>query len=43
MDLFTMAAMKHSFSLEELEARWEYVVDKANAFEDDDNPIAVYE
>ena len=40
MDLFTMAAMKYSFSLEDLETRWEYVVDRANAFEDDDNPIA---
>lgn len=40
MDLFTMAATNYTFSLEELEDRWEYVVDRANAFEDDDNPIA---
>ncbi|MDC7279586.1 hypothetical protein NXH64_08740 [Butyrivibrio fibrisolvens] len=40
LDLFTLAAMEHAFSVEELEAGWEHVVDQANAYEDDDNPKA---
>ncbi len=40
LDLFTLAAIEHAFSVEELEAAWEHVVDQANAYEDDDNPKA---
>ena len=40
LELFTMVTDKHNYSLRELEETWEYLVDRANSFEDEGNPKA---
>lgn len=35
--LFTMSAEKYAFSVDDLQKEWEYIVDQANAYEDDGN------
>ena len=40
VELFAMASDKYTYTLEDLEEKWEDILDKANAFEDDANPKA---
>ena len=38
--LFTMSSEKYSFSVDDLQKEWEYIVDQANSYEDDGNTRA---